>query len=114
MKNDERSTKRAFLVGAIVTVGAFCFWPNGLTGLFALGTVIGWIAYDSHDFLRAVWRTVLLAGVLIGAVLTGLAIYSRPLPNPIQCGTVGIVLVVLSIIGFVRSILAARKDWTME
>jgi hypothetical protein len=114
MKNAQ-SKKPAFLVGTIVTVGAFCFWPHWLTGLFALGVVLSWIAYDSHDFLRAVWRTVLLAGIIVGGTFAAISISCPPtVEYRMQFETFGIVLFVLSIIGFVRSILNARKDWTME
>jgi hypothetical protein len=98
-------------------VGAVCLWPNWLTGLFALGTILSWVIYDSGDFLRAVWRTFLLAGILVGGFVT-VGITIKPAPElvayRIEWQTFGIVLFVLSIIGFVRSILAARKDWTKE
>jgi hypothetical protein len=117
MKN-EQSTNRQFLLATIVTVGAFCFWPNWLTGLFAFGSVIGWIVNDSHDFLRAVWRTVLVLVILIGIGYAALWITLPPghlLLDQIPWHVAGAsVVVALAVFGLVRSILNARKDWTIE
>jgi hypothetical protein len=108
-------TNRQFFAATIVTVGAFCFWPNWLTGLFALGTILSWIFFDVHSFSRAVWRTVLLSSIIIGITYAGLWIASPPaaLTNqiPLQFGGASAV-VLLSLLGLVRSILNARKDCT--
>jgi hypothetical protein len=109
-------TNRKFLVGTVVVVAAFCFWPNWLTGLFVLAVVLGWIFHDSHSFTRAVWRTVLLIGMIGGIGWAGGWIMSPPaaLTDQVWYQVGGAFIVIaLSIFGFVRSIRKARKDWIM-
>lgn len=110
-------TNRKFLVGTIVVVAAFCFWPNWLTGLFVLLVVLGWIFHDSHSFTRAVWRTVLSLVLLIGIYWTTIW-YATPNMdmtgmNQSSAIAIGLVAIVGSAFCLIRSIRNARKDWTM-
>jgi hypothetical protein len=70
--------------------------------------------FDFHSFARAIWRTVLLSNIIIG-IIYGLWIASPPAALtdqiPLQVGGSSAV-VLLSILGLVRSTLNGRKDST--
>lgn len=93
----------------------FCFWPNFLFGFFIFLTILGWLCHDAHGFLRAVWRIILSLILLIGIWWTAIWLKGASmdhLSSPAAI-TIGVVTIAGAVFFLVRSILNARKDWTM-
>ena len=114
-KISEPFTNRQFFLCTLV-LSAISFIPviGWISAFFLVLCVITWMCMEPKGFFSVVWRTF-LSFVLLCSTWVLLVYLNGPgtYEEKTQFVTAGAIGFALSAFGLVRSILKARKDWTL-